>query len=290
MRCCHRIARTFFFPTHLHASSLVFHLFIPCGFCFLQVIYIAFNILLIIVASILARKNEQLDMVIHPIFVMILVNALFQPMGFIINSQQFADRRTISLVLSPPVGLLLGTVLEAFLLILPSLAPALLRTPEEIAERSKLENEIKEFHKEIQVELKRKASRKSMSVDPKQQQQLERQSTRSGGGALGAASSGYEGSEMATSPSSRLQRLRSRLGSGGNLALSPSPQSKLGGYPSSSERPASPSHSGSSGPASPSTIAVMIAARAAAAKSSIPVLSLEGAEVDVGGGDIGESL
>jgi hypothetical protein len=121
-----------------------------------------------------------LHAVIHPIFVMILINALFQPMAFIIGSAQFPDQRPIALVLSPSVGILLGTMLEAGLLILPALSHALLHSAEEIASKHALEADVKEYHKEI--ELVRRASRMSI-----------------GGGSESSA------------PQARLQRLRSRV-------------------------------------------------------------------------------
>lgn len=177
------------------------------------VLYIIFNIALIIVTAYLARLNDDLDAVIHPIFIMILVSALFQPMSFMLSGAQFPDRRPIALALSPAVGVLLGTMLEAALLILPSLGPAIMYSPEEIALKQKLEREIREFHKEFELEMHHKhvVSKQGTTLD-----KVDADKSKQGGDSENA----NHPAKLMTSPSSRrLQRLRSRLSSG-NLSSS----------------------------------------------------------------------
>jgi hypothetical protein len=131
-----------------------------------HVVYVAFNILLIIATAILAYVNNELDSVVHPIFIMLFTNALFQPMDFIIKSQQFPNRSAVALTLQPAVGILMGTLLEVGLITSEAISYALRYTPEEMMEQIRVRKEVAKFKRaSSQKLLSRKASRRNVSKD-----------------------------------------------------------------------------------------------------------------------------
>jgi len=122
-------------------------------------IYLFFNILLILVTTIFAYLTNELDQVVHPIFIMLFDLALFEPMSFIIAAQQFPNRSPVALTLQPAVGILLGTILEVALILGPNLLDALRFTPEEVLARIALQKDVNTFRRQSTAQIsKRKSS------------------------------------------------------------------------------------------------------------------------------------
>jgi hypothetical protein len=122
-------------------------------------IYLFFNIALIVVTTVFAYLTNELDQVVHPIFIMLFDLALFEPMSFITNAQQFPNRTPVALVLQHSVGVLLGTLLEVALILGPNLMDSIRFTPEEVLARIALQKDVNTFRRQSTAQIsKRKAS------------------------------------------------------------------------------------------------------------------------------------
>jgi ABC-type phosphate transport system substrate-binding protein len=125
-----------------------------------------FNVLLILLTSVFAYMTNELDHVVHPIFIMLLDVALFQPMSFILEGQQFPNRTPVALALQPSVGILLGTLLETGLILGPNLLDALRFTPEEVLAQIALQKDVNTFRRQSTDRLnKRFSSKGSVEVE-----------------------------------------------------------------------------------------------------------------------------
>jgi len=110
-----------------------------------QLIDLGFNICMIIATSVMAALNNELDSVVHPVFIMLLTLCMFEPMVFVVNAAQFPLRSQVALVLQPSVGILLGTSLEVLLILGPAVQQAYSLTPDEYLARITLERDVERF-------------------------------------------------------------------------------------------------------------------------------------------------
>jgi hypothetical protein len=78
-------------------------------------------------------------------YIILLDIALFFPMEYLNSDPAFPDRRGIVLALQPAVGLILGPLLEASLLLLPTVKAAWKYSPEEFVENYWIEQEVAKY-------------------------------------------------------------------------------------------------------------------------------------------------
>jgi hypothetical protein len=142
-------------PPHVSQRKCVSPLYVA-----FQLIELGYNILMITMTALMAAANDELDAVVHPVFIMLLTLCLFEPMIFTVKNAQFPLRSPIALVLQPAVGILLGTSLEVLLILGPAVQQAYSLTPDEYLARITLERDVERFRTQ-------RTKRMSKSLDQK---------------------------------------------------------------------------------------------------------------------------
>jgi hypothetical protein len=121
-----------------------------------RLIQIAFRLWLILEIALMAHRMQRLSEIVPPVFSMLFVIALFEPISFFRDISQFLGRQTVLVVLQPAVGILLGTTLQAFFILMPPLKETWQYAAEDMLVMIRLEKELELFRyiarRELMVE------------------------------------------------------------------------------------------------------------------------------------------
>ncbi len=128
-----------------------------------QALHIVFNVALIVATAVLAHKDNVFPRILFPLFTMCFVIALFTPISFVRDTSQFIARQTITVALQPAIGIVIGTFVQALMILLPPLIAAVRFVPADFLIMMRLEKDIVVFKQLANMQLRQ--SKRDMSVD-----------------------------------------------------------------------------------------------------------------------------